>query len=165
MIRSIIITDTDPPACCSRCGAPLPDGAEGCRTAFYAILAREFSDPAYGAVNLLTVDAHALQHPEDHGVKNNAFHLLRLCWLLEYGGDPRLGKGPHWLQRHFEGDVDVPALDPPIQRGAVTVVDVLDTDTPQEHSSQVRRWAESVWEAWRDHHDWARQWIQAQRQG
>lgn len=61
------MADTDTPARCSRCGAVVPDGDAGCRTAFYAILVREFSDPAYGAVNLLTVDAHALQHPEDHG--------------------------------------------------------------------------------------------------
>ncbi len=61
---------------------------------FGQIIAMECSDSAYGAVNLLAVDVHALQHPKDHGVKNNPFHLIRLCWLLEHGGALRLGQGP-----------------------------------------------------------------------
>ena len=109
---------------CSRCGALAPDGLSGCHALFAEILALEYTDPAYGAVNHLTVDAHALQHPEDHGVKNNAFHLARLCWILEYGGDPRIGPTPRWLQAPFDGTPVLPALAPPDSRGEVTVVDV-----------------------------------------
>lgn len=148
------------PGPCSRCGALLPGGDEGCWAAFHAILAREYSDPAYAAVNLLTVDAHALQHPEDHGVKNNAFHLLRLCWLLEHGGDPRLGQGPRWLQRRFDGDVALPRLHAPAQRGAVTVADMNLHASPEEHAAQARRWAQSVWDAWHVHHACARRWLE-----
>lgn len=121
---------------------------------------REYSDAVFGAVNLSSVDAHALQHVEDHGVKNSAFHLLRLCWLLEHEGDPRLGVGPRRLQRQFDGDVAYSVLQPPVQRGAVTVADVIGADTAQKHADRVRRWAEAVWEAWREHHDWARRWMQ-----
>jgi len=72
--------------------------ARRCFALFGQVVAMEYSNLAYGAVNLLSVDAHALQHPEDCGVKSNSFHLIRLCWLLEHGGDLRLGQGPRWLQ-------------------------------------------------------------------
>jgi len=108
--------------------------------------------------NLLAVDAHALQHPKDHGVKNNPFHLIRLCWLLEHGGDPRLGQGPRWLQVQFDGNPEIPVLEPPTDRGKVTVVDVYGAASADEHAERVYRWAQSVWEAWSAHHAWARRW-------
>ncbi len=145
---------------CECCGAAVQGGVEGCFTVFTEMLALEYSDPAYGAVHLLSVDAHALQHPEKHGYKNNAFHLIRLCWLLEYGGDARIGKGPRWMAASFDGRPDAPILEPPADRGPVTVLDVVGAATPEEHAIRVRRWARAVWEAWRDHHDWARQSIQ-----
>ena len=126
------------------------------------VVALEYSDPAYGAVNLLSVDAHALQHPEDHGIKNNAFHLIRLCWLLEHGGDPRLGQGPRWLQAQFDGNPKLPVLEPPVNRGKVTVADVCGAANPDDHAERVYRWARSVWEAWSAHHEWPRQWLRDQ---
>ena len=88
---------------CPECGAPVSGGLEGCFALHAEVSGREFGDPAYAAVNLLTADAHALQHPEQHGVNNNAFHLIRLCWLVEHGGDPRIGQGPRWLHRRPSG--------------------------------------------------------------
>ena len=144
---------------CARCGAVVPGSTAGCFALFGQIMALEYRDPAYGAVNLLAVDAHALQHPEDHGVKNNLFHLIRLCWLLEHGGDPRLGLGPKWLQMQFDGNPSIPILEPPVDRGKVTVVDVYGGASADEHAERVYRWARSVWEAWSVHHEWARQWL------
>ncbi|MCJ7533128.1 MAG: DUF5946 family protein [Anaerolineales bacterium] len=146
-----------PPAPWGRCGAVLPGSSEGCRALFADLLALEYSDPAYGAVNLLAVDAHALQHSEDHGVKNNLFHLLRLCWLLEYGGDSRIGQGPAWLHRRFDGNPDIPILEPPAKRGKVTIADVYGAASPEEHATRIYGWATSVWEAWSTHHEWVRQ--------
>ena len=48
------------PAPCARCGGVVPGGTAGCRKFFEELLALEYSDPAYGAVHLLTVDAYAL---------------------------------------------------------------------------------------------------------
>ena len=144
---------------CARCGAIVPGGTEGCHALFAEVLALEYTDPSYAAAHLLTVDAHALQHSEDHGVKNNAFHLIRLCWILEHGGDPRIGQGPRWLQVQFDGLPEVPALEPPARRGEVTVADVHGASGPEDHVERVRRWARSVWEAWNDHHAWARGWL------
>jgi hypothetical protein len=151
------LAGTRRPGACARCGAVVPGGTEGCFALFYQVVALEYSDPAYGAVNLLSVDAHALQHPEDHGIKNNAFHLIRLCWLLERNGDPRIGQGPRWLQVQFDGNPQLPILEPPPNRGAVTIVDVYGAASPDDHAERVHRWARSVWEAWSAYHEWARQ--------
>ena len=129
------------------------------RRLFEEVLALEYSDLTYGAVHLLTVDAHALQHSEDHGPRSNAFHLLRLCTLLEHGADPAIGRGAGWLQAQVEDKQSILFLEPPAGRGAVTIADVHGASTPGEHAEHVRCWAHSVWEAWEAYHDWARQWL------
>ncbi|MFQ5811714.1 MAG: DUF5946 family protein [Anaerolineae bacterium] len=112
---------------------------------------------AHGAVHLLSVDAYALQHSEGHGPRSNPWHVLRLCCLLEHGADPRIGQGgPRWLQARLEDGEKFPVLEPPVDRGKVTVADVHGAASPEEHAERVHRWARSVWEAWSAHHDWAR---------
>jgi hypothetical protein len=49
-------------------------GARQCQACFDEFLAREFSDPAYGAVHHLTVAAYMLQHSS---------HLTKEGWLYE----------------------------------------------------------------------------------
>ncbi len=144
---------------CSRCGAVASDGQADCRRLFEEVLALEYGNPAYGAVHLLTVDAHALQHSEDHGPRSNAFHLLRLYVLLERGGDPRIGWNPQWLKVQIGKTQGLPFLEPPDDQGAVTVADVHGAPTPGEHAERAWRWARSVWEAWGEYHGWARQWL------
>ena len=144
---------------CSRCGAIVPGGAEGCRMLFEQALALEYGDPAHGAVRLLAVDVYALQHSEDHGPRSNAFHLLRLCVLLEHGGDPHLGWNPRWFQAQIDGKRESPFLEPPANRGDVTIADVHGATTSEEHAERAWRWARSVWEAWSEYHDWAQQWL------
>jgi hypothetical protein len=144
---------------CRLCGALVPDGIESCRAIFEEVCVREYSDPAFGAAHLLTVDAYALQHSEEHGLRSNAFHLMRLCLLLEHGGDPRIGAGPprataKALEQHYRR---FPFLEPPSQRGEGTIADVYGAPDAREHSERVRRWAESVWQAWELHHAWARE--------
>jgi hypothetical protein len=134
----------------------VPGGTAGCRKLFEELLALEYSDPAYGAVHLLAVDAYALQHSEEHGPRSNAYHLIRLCWLLEHGGDPRIGQGGPRSRALSSGYRDFPFLEPPANRGKVTIVDVHGAAGPEDHAERVHRWAASVWEAWRAHHAWAR---------
>ncbi len=153
------VSDSDALAACTRCGACVRGGTEGCWKLYHEIVALEFSDPAYGRVHLLSVDAHALQHPEDHGVKNNPFHLASLCWMLEHNGDARTGATPRGLQKSFDTPRAPVVLDPPINRGEITVADVYGAPNADEHFERVRRWSESVWNAWSAHHAWAREWI------
>ena len=70
-----------------------PGGTASCWELFHEVLALEYSDPAYGAVHLLTVDAHALQHPKDHSENSSPWHLLRLYVLLELGQLTRIKIG------------------------------------------------------------------------
>jgi hypothetical protein len=124
---------------------------------FNEILLLDYSSPEYDSVHLFTVDAHPLQHPEIYGKKNNAYHLLRLCWLLEHNGNPKLGQSLRWLQNYFNGMPELPKLTPPQDRGKMTVADVHKAKDANEHAKLVREWAIPVWEAWKDYHEWARQ--------
>ncbi|MGH7173783.1 MAG: DUF5946 family protein [Gemmataceae bacterium] len=144
---------------CPYCDAEVPRGLETCAATFEQVSAREYTDAAYGAVHLLSVDAYALQHSEEHGPRSNAFHLMRLCFLLEHRGDPRIGAGPprakaKAFEQHYR---QFPFLEPPTQRGELTIAHVYGAKDPEEHSERVRWWAKSVWEAWEPHHAWARE--------
>jgi hypothetical protein len=46
------VDDSTPLALRNGCGAPLPGGTEGCWNLFHQVVALEYSDPAFGAVNL-----------------------------------------------------------------------------------------------------------------
>lgn len=149
---------------CVGCGAVVPAEFENCRAMFNSVLAREYSEPRYGESHLFTVDAYALQHSEEHGPRSNAFHLLRLCWLLEHDGNPsirqvRAGSRAFYAAREKSYRA-FPFLAPPAHRGALTVQSVLCVASPQEQPTQARAWGESVWNAWSAHHAWARKEVQ-----
>lgn len=155
---------------CVGCGAMLPP-AEGpvhrymtaspaCWAAYGAVLAREYSDRAYAKFHRLSVDAYAVQHPGSpcsESIQSVAVHLCRLCLILEGGASIERANDAmlavHKVERQFRW------LEPPRQRGELTVVDVLAAQTPDEHARQVERWARSVWEAWAIHHETIRSWL------
>lgn len=143
---------------CKMCGANVPEGFGSCRAVFEAVCAREYSEPGFAAVHLLTVDAYTLQHSEEHGPRSNAFHLMRLGRLLERGEDASLGhRPPREVGKAFEERYRrFPFLEPPRDRGELTVVDVHGVQQPEAYARQVRAWARAVWEAYQAHHDWAR---------
>ena len=140
---------------CQCCGAAVAEGVKGCFEHFSALLTRGYNDPRYGAAIFYGVDAHALQHPEIHGKKNNAGHLLRLCWLIEHDAHAHSATVPAWWQR-YTARADIPVLEPPGQRGSITVADLSDAATPEEYRALMRQWAEAVYAAWAAHHQWAR---------
>ena len=109
----------------------------------------------------MTVDAYALQHWEGHSHNSNPWHLLRLCTLLEHGADPRIGERPRLLQGVVQWTGRLPYLEPPVDRGHLTVVDVHGASSPEEHMNRVRGWARSVWKARHGHHAWARGFLAA----
>ena len=124
---------------------------------FEEVCIRE-GDPAFGAVHLLTVDAYALQHPEERGPRSNAFHLMRLCRLLEHGDSPAMGaRPPRQIGKAFEYEYRTfPVLQTPSNRGDVTVAAVYDAQDPLEHTRRAYEWARAVWDAYQTHHEWAR---------
>lgn len=144
------------PERCECCGVAVKGGKKGCKELFDRMLAREYSDPNYGKVHLLTVDSYILQHSESHGPRSNAFHLLRLGWLLLGNGNPHImqkEKGPiPFLLKDYQ---DFPFLEPPDARGEATVLDALAARNPKDYAEVATRWGWSVWMAFSRHHDWA----------
>lgn len=139
---------------CHCCGARVEAGLQGCFELFSEVCVLGYSDPRYSGATFYGVDAHALQHPEIHGKKNNAAHLLRLSWIFEYKEYGRSGTVPKWWQEYTQRS-DLPYLEPPQARGELTVVDVAGAKTPQAHAELMQQWALSVYQAWHTHHAWA----------
>ena len=133
-----------------------------CWALYTEVLGSEFSDVLrFASSHQLTVDTYALQHSEDHGPRSNAVHLLDLCMILGHGADARIGANPPWFGAWVQADRALPYLEPPADRGGVTVATVYEATSPAEHVARVWLWARTVWEAWGAHHDWARAWLRA----
>lgn len=155
---------------CVGCGALVPDSdgpthayigaSPGCWALYGKVLAKEYGDyPLYAPVHRLTVDAYAAQHPgtpSRRSIQSVAVHLIRLQLQLERGLP--YDKANAAMLRVSSRSGDFVWLDPPVPTGGVTVLDVLRAGGPEEHIGRVRRWAESVWEAWTPHHETVRRW-------
>jgi hypothetical protein len=124
------------------------------------VLARQISDVSYGRARLLSVNAYAVQHPghrERRTAQSVAVHLAGLCLALERDADDatitrRMSALANARSEH-------PWLEPPASRGELTVADVRRTSDRDEHLSMVSRWARSAWEAWTEHHNTVRAWL------
>lgn len=155
-------------AVCPGCGSRLPavDGpvhaymtsTPACWAAFNAVIAREFGDPSLMAVHRLTVDAWAVQHPGDgsrRAIQSVGLHLARLWVQLDKGLE---GEKANAAMLSFAArKAELPVLAPPATF-SVTVADVVGEVAPGHHRHAVRRWAEAVWDDWRDHHQFIRSW-------
>lgn len=135
-------------------------GRDACQTLFEGLGLRAFEDSRYAAMRRLAVDCYACQH--DRYIlsgRSLAAHLTGLAVAIEHGGDEHVNER---VQRWLSGtrNIEKPAV--PRLRGNVTIADVAAVP-PDEYAAAVRRWAESVWDAWRDHHALAREWIAAAR--
>ena len=153
--RSVTIMDSGP---CQFCGAAFTGGVAECMEVYAEVSGRMALGLDYAQVHLITVDAHALQHPEIHGRLNNNFHLVSLAHILERGGSAAMGQRRAFLDSILTGKLPIPPLEPPppLQRGALTVADVYAAQTPIAHEAAVRAWGQSVWGAWAAYHTWAR---------
>ena len=136
------------------CKAKVVGGEEGCQKLFERVLKKEYSNPAYGGVHLLTMNCYALQHSEIHRKNSNAFHLLRLGWMLAREKDKKIGKTELDFRSYAKDLRNFPFLSPPQNRGKMTIADIpLDKDA-KVHARCVVKWANEVWRAWEAHHQW-----------
>jgi hypothetical protein len=157
---------------CPGCRAALldnPDGphhrymtaSSGCWQAFGEILAMEFGRTGWGSEHRLTVDTYAAQHPGEDDRRQRqsvAIHLVALCHRLERGLDPKSLLAA--TQRMTADKREWPHLTAP-RSYTLTVVDVREATTAEEHLALVRRWAEATWQAWSDEHATVRGWADA----
>ena len=155
---------------CIGCGGHVPkidgpthrymESSPGCWHLYGQVLAREYADPAFGALHRLTVDAYAVQHPgrpSPQAIQSVCVHLLSLCLVLERNlaaayATRVMGEATRAKSRFVW-------LTPPEPLGEVTVADVAGVASPHEHAERVRAWAESAWSAWSEHHATVRSWV------
>ncbi len=154
-----------PDVVCADCGAVMPDGKTTCKELFEEVLVRNYSDYQYARTHRLMVDAYSLQHPDVHmrSGKSFAAHLTGLCAALEYEDSAVINQA---VQRWLDGarTLDKPARLPE-HRGDLTIAYIHRAADAEEHHNRVREWARSIWDAWFEHHDLARQWIDAAMRG
>jgi hypothetical protein len=136
-------------------------GRDACQRLFDEVLAREFGDFRYGRIHRLTVDSYSLQHPAEYmrSAKSYAAHLTGTYAAIETGDAADVNRAvQHWLNgvKTFAR----PGEPAPRARGALTIVHVHAAADHDDHVRRVREWAQSTWQAWRDYHSLARQWIE-----
>jgi uncharacterized protein DUF5946 len=137
-------------------------GADACQKLFDELGRRAFADSRYAAMRRLAVDCYACQH--DRYIlsgRSLAAHLTGLAVAIEHDGAEQLNERVQsWLSRMRH--IEKPAV--PRVRAKVTVANVADASA-EEYAAAVRRWANSVWDAWSEHHALAREWIASSLRG
>ena len=126
------------------------------------MLAREYGAYATHANHRVSVDAYAVQHPGVEGpqaLRSVAMHLMRLCLVYERGMPSAVGR--RMAPRLLAQPADVAWLQPPAQRGALTVADVAAAASADEHLVRVDDWGRAVWAAWAEHHATVDRWLDA----
>lgn len=83
-------------------------------------------------------------------------HLVSLYLVLERGFSSE--KATAGIRRVLEHRKQFIRLDPPSPIGNLTILDVRDATDFALHEMMVKRWAESVWQAWSPHYETVRRW-------
>ena len=98
------------------------------------------------------VDAFAAQHATPHSKAIGvAFALIGLHLHLERGYTGREVQRAH--MRLARKRKQWPFFDPPTERGALTVVDVMRAPPGRERDQAIEDWCVAVWKAWRASHE------------
>jgi hypothetical protein len=144
---------------CEDCGAAVPEGKAGCQKLFEEVLVKDYSDYRYGKNHRLTVDAYSLQHPDAYMRSGKSFvaHLTGMCAAFEHEDTSAINQVVQkWLNgpRNIEKPAHLPQ-----QRGELTISYINSAANTEEHHKRVHEWAHCVWNAWSEHHDLARRWI------
>ncbi len=133
---------------------PYLGASASCWSLYNVILAREYSSPVLmKSVHRLTVDAYAAQHPgiqERRTIQSVWVHLVGLHLVLERGLENNFVTQTLGALTKRAGALTW--LEPPDTLGPITVQDVVDAQKVTEHEGAIRRWSQSVWEAWKPHH-------------
>jgi Family of unknown function (DUF5946) len=142
---------------CQFCGANFQKGIFDCMANYnngFELL--DFNKTEYHTSRFLSVDAHALQHPEIHGRWSNHFHLTRLNLVLEkkvvwdYKKSPLLSDYLNVYKSSRPNEILVSPL--PLERGKMTATDFIKVTTAEEGVESIQKWAEEVYQAWQLNH-------------
>ncbi|MBL7997860.1 MAG: hypothetical protein JNL32_04385 [Candidatus Kapabacteria bacterium] len=142
---------------CQFCGADYQRGIFECMDNYNNGLEHlEFNDSENHLFRFLSVDAHALQHPEIHGRWSNHFHLTRLNLILDkkqtwdYKKSPMLSD---YLNAYKTNKPDEFLTIPkPLDRGKITAKDLIKATTANECVELIQKWADDVYHSWSSSH-------------
>jgi hypothetical protein len=137
---------------CPGCGLEAKSEPAGaCLARYHELSARTLADRDPTFPHQLAVDAYGAQHATVTSKPiATAFALIGLYLVLERGFTGHQAQRAHmFLGRRKE---EWPRFEPPDDRGAVTVADVLAAGEGGRNEA-LRRWAASVWAAWRGGHE------------
>jgi hypothetical protein len=147
------------PGRCRSCGAEPFGTYQSCQDLWETLLAKSFSELAYGRFHRLLVDLYSLQHPDTfcRSAKSYAAHLTGLCVTQEHAGDPQLNAAvQRWLGGRRD-DLTKPGV--PSARGALDLTHVLRATDAADVARRVAAWSDDVWVAYLPVQGVARQWI------
>jgi hypothetical protein len=116
----------------------------------------DFNNHDHHISRFLSVDAHALQHPEIHGRWSNHFHLTRLNLILDkkqtwdYKKSPMLSD---YLNAYkLERPNEFLLIPNPLNRGKITAKDLIHLTTANECVDLIKEWADEVYHSWSSSH-------------
>lgn len=139
--------------------------APACWQRYGELLNTLYAQPEDQEALIMCVDTYAVQHPgtpNPQAIQSVAVHLLNLYNYLVRG---RPIKIPQMIlsERMFHA-IAPPTmrasywLEPPLFEGTLTVFEMPLSGTGDAMATGARAWAESVWEAWRGHHNQIAEW-------
>ncbi len=142
---------------CQFCGGDYQKGIFDCMDHYNnGLTLLDFNNPENHLSRFLSVDAHALQHPEIHGRWSNHFHLTRLYLILEKKQQWDYKKSPLLSDYLNEYKINRPheflAIPEPLKRGNITAKDMANLTTAEECMELIKKWADEVYNAWRTSH-------------
>ncbi|WP_017257778.1 DUF5946 family protein [Pedobacter arcticus] len=142
---------------CQFCGADYDRGIFDCMENYNnGIELLDFNNPDHLVPRFLSVDSHALQHPEIHGRWSNHFHLTRLNLILEekvkwdYKISPLLSNYLNEYKLNRPNEFLLPPK--PLERGNITAKDLVKATTDDECVELIKSWTEEVYNAWNANH-------------
>ncbi|MCX6305819.1 MAG: DUF5946 family protein [Bacteroidetes bacterium] len=142
---------------CQFCGANCQKGIFECMDNFNnGLNLLNFEKSEYQTARFLSVDAHALQHPEIHGRWSNHFHLTRLYLMLDknlkwdYKRSPLLSDYLNEYKLSRPNEFLIPPK--PMERGNITVKDLAKVTTAKECFRIIKEWSDEVYKAWCPNH-------------
>jgi len=142
---------------CQFCGADYQRGIFECMDNYNNGLEHlDFSDMENHLYRFLSVDAHALQHPEIHGRWSNHFHLTRLHLILDKKQTWDYKKSPMLSDYMNTYKVNSPneflTIPKPLERGKITAKDLINVTTTDECIEIIKKWANEVYHTWSSNH-------------
>lgn len=142
---------------CQFCGADYQKGIFDCMDNYNnGLQLLDFNNYEHHLSRFLSVDAHALQHPEIHGRWSNHFHLTRLNLILDkkqtwdYKKSPLLSDFLNDYKQNRPNEFLV--VPKPLDRGKITAKDLTKATTADESIELIKKWTDEVYHSWSTSH-------------